>query len=89
MERGAPVEPEDEELVALARKGDASAFGELVERHKRKAYRIAFDFTDSMDTRRSIPGSIEFLSTSASITVGANGARRRNRTKKKLLAVWN
>lgn len=39
------MSPGDEELVASARQGDRRAFEELVERHKRKAYHIAFDFT--------------------------------------------
>jgi RNA polymerase sigma-70 factor, ECF subfamily len=39
------VNPGDEELVAAARSGDRPAFEELVERHERRAYHIAFDFT--------------------------------------------
>jgi RNA polymerase sigma-70 factor (ECF subfamily) len=34
----------DEELVVLTQRGDRRAFEELVERHKQKAYRIAFGF---------------------------------------------
>ena len=34
----------DEELVRLAQGGDEQAFAELVERHKQKAFHIAFDF---------------------------------------------
>lgn len=44
-DRSLSVNPGDEELVAAARQGDRRAFEELVERHKRKAYHIAFDFT--------------------------------------------
>jgi RNA polymerase sigma-70 factor, ECF subfamily len=44
-DRSQTVNPGDEELVASARRGDRRAFEELVERHKRKAYHIAFDFT--------------------------------------------
>lgn len=39
------MSPGDEELVASARQGDRRAFEELVDRHKRRAYHIAFDFT--------------------------------------------
>lgn len=39
------MSPGDEELVVSARRGDRRAFEELVERHKRRAYHIAFDFT--------------------------------------------
>lgn len=39
------MNPGDEELVAAARGGDRRAFEELVERHKHRAYHIAFDFT--------------------------------------------
>ncbi len=44
-DRSASVNPGDEELVASARGGDRRAFEELVERHKRRAYHVAFDFT--------------------------------------------
>jgi RNA polymerase sigma-70 factor (ECF subfamily) len=44
-DRNSSVNPGDEELVASARQGDRRAFEELVERHKRRAYHIAFDFT--------------------------------------------
>lgn len=39
------MSPGDEELVASARRGDRRAFDELVNRHKHRAYHIAFDFT--------------------------------------------
>ena len=39
------MSPGDEELVVAARKGDRPAFEQLIERHKRRAYHIAFDFT--------------------------------------------
>ena len=39
------MSPGDEELVASARQGDRYAFEQLIERHKRRAYHIAFDFT--------------------------------------------
>jgi RNA polymerase sigma-70 factor (ECF subfamily) len=44
-DRNSSVNHGDEELVASARQGDRRAFEELVERHKRRAYHIAFDFT--------------------------------------------
>jgi RNA polymerase sigma-70 factor, ECF subfamily len=43
--RSRSVNPGDEELVASARQGNRGAFEELVERHKRRAYHIAFGFT--------------------------------------------
>jgi RNA polymerase sigma-70 factor (ECF subfamily) len=39
------VNPGDEDLVVAARKGDRLAFEQLIERHKRRAFHIAFDFT--------------------------------------------
>ncbi len=44
----------DEELVALVQKGDRRAFEELVERHKQKAYRIAFDFTRDREEAKDL-----------------------------------
>ncbi|HXG50539.1 MAG TPA: sigma-70 family RNA polymerase sigma factor [candidate division Zixibacteria bacterium] len=46
--------PSDEELVALARKGSRRAFEELVERHKHKAYRIAFDFARDREEAKDL-----------------------------------
>ena len=43
-ERSALLNSADEELVALAQQGDQRAFEELVNRHKQKAYNIAFGF---------------------------------------------
>jgi RNA polymerase sigma-70 factor (ECF subfamily) len=54
MSESAPVKPGDEELVALAQKGDQRAFEELVERHKQKAYRIAFDFTRDREEAKDL-----------------------------------
>ena len=51
-DRSPSVNPGDEELVASARQGERRAFEELVERHKRKAYHIAFNFTrDAEDAK--------------------------------------
>lgn len=51
-DRNGSVNPGDEELVASARQGDQRAFEELVDRHKRRAYHIAFDFTrDAEDAK--------------------------------------
>jgi RNA polymerase sigma-70 factor (ECF subfamily) len=44
----------DEELVALVQKGDRRAFEELVERHKQKAYRIAFDFARDREEAKDL-----------------------------------
>jgi RNA polymerase sigma-70 factor (ECF subfamily) len=44
----------DEDLVALAQKGDRRAFEELVERHKQKAYRIAFDFARDREEAKDL-----------------------------------
>jgi RNA polymerase sigma-70 factor (ECF subfamily) len=54
MNGSAPVKPGDEELVALAQKGDQRAFEELVERHKQKAYRIAFDFSRDREEAKDL-----------------------------------
>lgn len=44
----------DEELVALAQKGERTAFEMLVERYKQKAYRIAFDFTRDREEAKDL-----------------------------------
>ena len=54
MDYHAIVSPGDHELVALAQKGDRRAFEELVERHKQKAYRIAFDFTRDREEAKDL-----------------------------------
>ncbi|HXV78701.1 MAG TPA: sigma-70 family RNA polymerase sigma factor [Candidatus Binatia bacterium] len=54
MEARPQVKPADEELVALARNGDPKAFEELVERHKQKAYRIAFDFARDREEAKDL-----------------------------------
>jgi RNA polymerase sigma-70 factor (ECF subfamily) len=46
--------PGDDELVALARNGNHGAFEELVERHKQKAYRIAFGFTRDREEAKDL-----------------------------------
>jgi len=48
------VKPADEELVALACDGDHRAFEELVERHKQKAYRIAFGFARDREEAKDL-----------------------------------
>ena len=48
------VNPGDEELVASARRGDRRAFEELVERHKRRAYHIAFDFSRNQEDAKDL-----------------------------------
>jgi RNA polymerase sigma-70 factor, ECF subfamily len=54
MNGSPPVSPGDEELVALARTGDQGAFEALVERHKQKAYRIAFDFSRDREEAKDL-----------------------------------
>ncbi len=44
----------DEELVALAQNGDRRAFDELIERHKQKAYPIAFGFTRDREEAKDL-----------------------------------
>lgn len=44
----------DEELVALAQRGDRRAFEDLVDRHKQKAYHIAFDFTRDRESAKDL-----------------------------------
>jgi RNA polymerase sigma-70 factor (ECF subfamily) len=48
------LNPGDEELVASARSGDRRAFEELVERHKQKAYHIAFDFARDREDAKDL-----------------------------------
>jgi RNA polymerase sigma-70 factor (ECF subfamily) len=54
MDHHATVRPGDNELVALAQQGERRAFEELVERHKQKAYRIAFDFTRDREEAKDL-----------------------------------
>jgi RNA polymerase sigma-70 factor (ECF subfamily) len=52
---GSPsVKVADEQLVALAQKGDQAAFEELVQRHQQKAYRIAFDFARDREEAKDL-----------------------------------
>ena len=44
----------DEELVVRAQRGETEAFEMLVERYKRKAYRIAFDFTRDREEAKDL-----------------------------------
>ena len=44
----------DEELVASAQNGDRRAFEELIERHKQKAYHIAFGFTRDREEAKDL-----------------------------------
>jgi RNA polymerase sigma-70 factor, ECF subfamily len=53
-DRSPSVNPGDEELVASARQGNRRAFEELVERHKRRAYHIAFDFTRDREEAKDL-----------------------------------
>ncbi|TMA92789.1 MAG: sigma-70 family RNA polymerase sigma factor [Deltaproteobacteria bacterium] len=53
-DRSPLVNPRDEELVASAQKGDRRAFEELVERHKHKAYHIAFDFARDREEAKDL-----------------------------------
>ena len=48
------MNPGDEELVGLAQQGDRQAFEELVERHKQKAYYIAFDFSRDREDAKDL-----------------------------------
>ena len=54
METSPPAEFGDDELVALAQKGDREAFEALVERYKHKAYHIAFDFTRDREEAKDL-----------------------------------
>lgn len=53
-QRSSSVTAGDEELVALAREGNRRAFEELVERHKQKAYHIAFDFARDREEAKDL-----------------------------------
>ena len=44
----------DEELVALAQLGDRRAFEELIERHRQKAYHIAFGFARDREEAKDL-----------------------------------
>ena len=48
------MNPGDEELVASARLGNRRAFEELVVRHERKAYHIAFDFARDREEAKDL-----------------------------------
>lgn len=48
------IELGDDELVALAQRGQRQAFEALVERYKHKAYRIAFDFTRDREEAKDL-----------------------------------
>jgi RNA polymerase sigma-70 factor, ECF subfamily len=48
------VHPGDEELVALAQAGNQRAFEDLVDRHKQKAYHIAFDFARDREDAKDL-----------------------------------
>jgi RNA polymerase sigma-70 factor (ECF subfamily) len=52
--RSLALNPGDEELVAAARRGDRRAFEELVDRHKQKAYHIAFDFARDREDAKDL-----------------------------------
>ena len=54
MEPTAGLEFGDEELVLRAQKGESQAFEMLVEKYKRKAYRIAFDFTRDREEAKDL-----------------------------------
>ena len=54
MSGSPPVKLGDEQLVALAQKGDQAAFEELVQRHQQKAYRIAFDFARDREEAKDL-----------------------------------
>jgi RNA polymerase sigma-70 factor (ECF subfamily) len=53
-DRSSSVTPGDEELVASARQGNRRAFEELIERHEKKAYHIAFDFTRDREAAKDL-----------------------------------
>src|SRR5207253_7503031 len=54
MNESSSLKPGDEELVALAQKGDHHAFEELVQRHQQKAFRIAFDFARDREEAKDL-----------------------------------
>src|SRR5918994_92746 len=52
---GSPlVKSGDEDLVTLAQKGDQTAFEQLVDRYKQKAFRIAFDFARDREEAKDL-----------------------------------
>jgi RNA polymerase sigma-70 factor (ECF subfamily) len=53
-DRSPSVKSGDEELVALAQRGDRRAFEELVDRHKQKAFHIAFDFARDREEAKDL-----------------------------------
>jgi RNA polymerase sigma-70 factor (ECF subfamily) len=53
-DRNPSVNPSDDALVSSARHGDRRAFEELVERHKRRAYHIAFDFVRDREEAKDL-----------------------------------
>lgn len=53
-ERSALLDSADEALVALAQQGDRGAFEELVNRHKQKAYNIAFGFARDREDAKDL-----------------------------------
>ena len=53
-DRSRLVNPGDEELVTRAQQGDRRAFEDLVERHKQKAYYIAFDFSRDREDAKDL-----------------------------------
>jgi RNA polymerase sigma-70 factor (ECF subfamily) len=54
MQPGAGPELGDEELVVRAQGGEIAAFEMLVERYKKKAYHIAFDFTRDREEAKDL-----------------------------------
>jgi RNA polymerase sigma-70 factor, ECF subfamily len=54
IERSAVLNSADEALVALAQQGDRRAFEELVNRHKQKAYNIAFGFARDREDAKDL-----------------------------------
>ncbi len=44
----------DERLVSLAKAGDTASFGELVERHKEKAVRLAFAYVKNFEDAKDV-----------------------------------
>jgi RNA polymerase sigma-70 factor (ECF subfamily) len=54
MDMGRPADFGDEKLVERAQKGEREAFEILVERYKRKVYRIAYHFTRDREEARDI-----------------------------------
>src|SRR6266576_2148820 len=54
QDRSPAVNPGDAELVALAQQGNQRAFEDLVDRHKQKAYHIAFDFSRDREDAKDL-----------------------------------